>query len=165
MRERALFGVAAAAIIGLTAAVGGWPWASLAVVAVGAQAYHEFEAPALLFGVVPGLVWMFAFEQSGNRELFGPYMVYLATFAALVVAGSKWRRAAVGAGAVLVTFIGVRMLQSASTQALVIEFVVSVVILAAAIGAYGYSTRTPTARTVITYVASLVTFASLPLSP
>ena len=140
-------------------AYGGPAWVVIGVLAFCGQAVAGVRLASLAI-LVPALGWLALSRGTGNRELFFPYCIYLASHVAVAltprvagaeaprVAGAEaprsflaapWSfraaisrsfRAAAGGGLVVATFLAVRVLQRAGPRVLAVESIVAVAILA-----------------------------------
>jgi len=141
---------------------GGPPWTLLGMLACFAQIAADFRVTPLA-RLIPSLAWLALFRVTGNRELFFPFAMYLATYVALIVA-ARWPRRAWIAGALMVaTFLLIRMLQAASTRVLAVECVVALAILAAAITTFTATGRRPSVTVAVVSASSLAAYAALAL--
>lgn len=168
---------------------GGPPWTLLMMLAMLAQvAVGVRLAPLAL--LAPSLAWLVTFRATGNRELFFPFAMHLATFVALLGSdraggqsshdtehapnrhprhrSSALLHGLLGGGGMVATFLAIRALQAASPRVLAVESVVALVILAVATLAIATSGRmSPGPRTAaaaaIVLLSSLAAYASLVL--
>ena len=145
-------------------AYGGPAWVVIGVLAFCGQAAAGVRLAPLAI-LVPALGWLALSRGTGNRELFFPYCIYLASHVAVAltprvagaeaprVAGAEaprsflaapWSfraaisrsfRAAAGGGLVVATFLAVRVLQRAGPRVLAVESIVAVAILAVVLAA------------------------------
>jgi len=146
---------------------GGPPWAIIGMVAFIAQIFTQtiggFRAESLLL-VVPSLLWLGLFHATGNRELFFPYTMYLASGVTLRSAERSPWLALCGGGVVVAAFMIIRILQNATSRVLAVELVIAVVILAFVLAALAWSRKHTLARdAAIVAVSSLLAYASLAL--
>ena len=117
---------------------GGTPWTVIGVVAILAHLPARLRLESL--GVVTAsLLWLVAFQASGNRELFFPYTMHLAACAALAAARRGGLAGWLGGGAVVAAFLVIRVLQQATGRVLAVEFLVAAAILAAVLAARRWS--------------------------
>ena len=147
---------------------GGPPWAVIGAIAVVALALGGIRIESLAL-MVPSLAWLALSHATGNRELFFPYTMYLASCVALRVApASRWM-GPLGGAAVVAAFMVIRILQQAAVRVLIVEFVVAVAILALVLVARAlgqpYAARVATVvwHAAIITAASLLAYASLAL--
>jgi hypothetical protein len=138
-------------------AYGGPAWVVIGVLAFCGQAAAGVRLAPLAI-LVPALGWLALSRGTGNRELFFPYCIYLASHVAVAltprvaraeaprVAGaeaprsfgaslSRSFRAALGGGLVVAAFLAVRVLQRAGPRVLAVESIVAVAILAVVLAA------------------------------
>jgi hypothetical protein len=138
-------------------AFGGPAWVVIGVLAFCGQAAAGVRLAPLAI-LVPALGWLALARGTGNRELFFPYCMYLASHVAVVLtprvacaeaprvacaeaprslraAMQRSFRAALGGGLVVAAFLAVRVLQRAGLGVLAVEFVVAVAILAVVLAA------------------------------
>ena len=142
--------------------VGGWPWTAIGGAAIGALAVADFR-PASLAMVVPGLVWLVLFQATGNRELFFPFTIYLASLLALRLgARSTWQGVTAG-GLIVVLFLAIRAAQLASVKVLGVELAVAGLILAVVVGMFPISRGKIAVEAAVVGLASLLAYASLAL--
>jgi len=146
---------------------GGPPWAIIGMVAFIAQIFTQtiggFRAESLLL-VVPSLLWLGLFHATGNRELFFPYTMYLASGVTLRSAERSPWLGLCGGGVVVAAFMIIRILQNATSRVLAVELVIAVVILAFVLAALAWSRKHTLARdAAIVAVSSLLAYASLAL--
>jgi hypothetical protein len=113
---------------------GGTPWAIVGMIAFMAQIFTQVFSgirPESLLLVVPSLIWLVLFRVTGNRELFFPYTMFLATGVAVrAVERSPWL-GMLGGGAVVTAFMVIRVLQNATTRVLAVELVIAAAIAGA----------------------------------
>lgn len=139
------FLLAEGALLAAAAAAGGAPAIAVAAVALVAIACSDLR-PAAVAGAAPAVLWLLAARGTGNRELFFPYAMQLATHALALAAaaaaggaeGSRRGAAGRGAlagGAVVAAFLGVRAMQQATPRVLGVEAAVAGAILALALAA------------------------------
>ncbi len=107
---------------------GGWPWTAIGATAIGVLAVVDLR-PASLAMVVPSLVWLALFRVTGNRELFFPFTIHLASLVALRVGRDNLWRGMAGGGLIGGLFLVIRALQQASVKVLGVESVVTALIL------------------------------------
>jgi hypothetical protein len=120
--------------------------------------------------MVPSLAWLAISHATGNRELFFPYTMYLASCMAIRGSDRADHAAWLGPfeGAVVVAaFMVIRILQQATVRVLVVEFVVAAAILALVVVARALGRRyAPRVAPVVWHAAiivasSLLAYASL----
>lgn len=149
---------------------GGPPWTLLMMLAMLAQVAAGVRLAPLAL-LVPSLAWLVTFRATGNRELFFPFAMHLATFVALLGsddAGGQDRRddgdgaepppdrhpprrsaallpgmvrGPLGGGGMAAAFLAIRAVQNATARVLAVESVVAMVILAVASAAIATSRR------------------------
>jgi hypothetical protein len=107
---------------------GGWPWTAIGATAIGMLAVVDLR-PASLAMVVPSLVWLALFRATGNRELFFPFTIHLASLVALCLGRENLWRGMAGGGLIGSMFLVIRALQQASVKVLGVESVVTALIL------------------------------------
>jgi hypothetical protein len=152
---------------------GGPPWTVIGALAVVAQTLGGVRIESLAL-VVPSLAWLALSHATGNRELFFPYTMYLASCVALQDSQRAAQRAAwlgpLSGAAIVATFMVVRILQQATVRVLAVEFVVAAAILAIVVVAGSWSRRNVTHvatasqfawRAAIVAASSLLAYASL----
>jgi hypothetical protein len=150
----------------------GPPWTVIGALAILAQMLGGVRIESLAL-VVPSLVWLGLSHATGNRELFFPYSMHLASCVALREAPRAAERVAwpgaIGGGVVVAAFMIIRILQQATVRVLAVEFVVAAAILAVVVMANSWHRRrvTPIApivwTTAIVVASSLLAYASLAL--
>lgn len=140
--------------------LGGPPWVGLGVLACVGQILADFRLASLL-RLVPALLWVVAHAATGNRELFFPYAIFLATHVATEFCARGIGQAGVGGGIIVAVFLAIRFLQRATPRVLGVESVVAIAIVAAAIGVVVVVRRPRWMAWVIPPVASLVAYAAL----
>ena len=159
--------------LALTHLFGGPPWTVIGAIAVVAQTLGGLRSESLAF-VMPSLAWLALSHATGNRELFFPYTMYLASCVALRDSQQGTQRSAwlgpLGGVAIVAAFMVIRILQQATLRVLAVEFVVAAAILAVVVVAGSWSRRrvahaAPAAhyayRAAIIVAASLLAYASL----
>jgi len=148
---------------------GGPPWAVIGALAVVLLAFRGIRIESLAL-MVPSLVWLGISRATGNRELFFPYTMYLASCVAM--RGSDRADLAawlgpLGGAVVVAAFMVIRILQQATVRVLVVELVVAAAILAVVVVARALGRRSvihvaPVVwHAVIIVAASLLAYASL----
>jgi len=167
MPSRLSFIVVEVLFLAIAHAYGGPPWAIVGMVAFIAQILTQVFSgirPESLLLVVPSLIWLAFFCATGNRELFFPYTMYLATGVAVRAAERTPWLGMLGGGAVVTAFMILRILQNATSRVLAVELVIAAAILAVAVAARSMSERQTIVRdTAIVAVSSLLAYASLAL--
>ena len=159
--------------LAVTHIFGGPPWTVIGAIAVVAQTLGGVRIESLAL-MVPSLVWLALSHATGNRELFFPYTMYLASCVALRDSQRATQRAAglgpLGGAAIVAAFMVIRILQQASVRVLTVELVVAAAILAIVVVARSWSRRhvahvAPPARiawrAAIVAASSLLAYASL----
>ena len=159
--------------LAVTHIFGGPPWTVIGAIAVVAQTLGGVRIESLAL-MVPSLVWLALSHATGNRELFFPYTMYLASCVALRDSQRATQRAAglgpLGGAAIVAAFMVIRILQQATVRELVVEFVVAAAILALVVVAgsgirrHGAHVAPPTnfaCRAAIVAASSLLAYASL----
>jgi hypothetical protein len=141
---------------------GGPPWTLLAMIALLAQIATDLRLGPLAL-LVPSLAWLALHRVTGDRELFFPFAMYLATFVALLAAARGTWRGLLAGGIVVAAFLAIRWLQDASPRVLAVEAAVALVILAVAVTAYAASGKRDAVAPAILFLASLAAYASLAL--
>jgi len=148
---------------------GGPPWAVIGALAVVLLALGGVRIESLAL-MVPSLAWLGLSHATGNRELFFPYTMYLASCVALRNSQRASWLGPLGGAAIVATFMVIRILQQATVRVLVVEFVVAAAILALVVVAGSWSRRRvahvapPTnfaCRAAIIAASSLLAYASL----
>lgn len=146
----------------ITQVWGGWPWTMIGVAAICLQALVDVR-PAALAMVAPSLVWLALFRGTGNRELFFPFTMYLASLLSLRLAGGRvWQGVAAG-GIVVAVFLAIRASQQASMRVLGVEFGVAAVILALVLATRPVIRGREVVLGGVVVLASLLAWASLAL--
>lgn len=141
-------------------ALGGLPWAALLLMALVAQSFTDLRVKSLAL-IAPSLLWVALFRVTGNRELFFPYSIYLATYTALLLYDTRFWLSALSGTLVVAAFLAVRCLQDATMRVLAVEFGVAVTILAFTFISYAFSPRIVASRAALVIVASLIAYACL----
>jgi len=108
---------------------GGPPWAVIGAIAVVLLALGGIRTESLAL-MVPSLAWLGFSHATGNRELFFPYTMYLASCVALRDSQRASWLGPLGGAAIVAAFMIIRILQQATVRVLVVEFVVAAAILA-----------------------------------
>jgi len=159
--------------LAVTHVFGGPSWTVIGAIAVVAQTLGGVRMESLAL-VVPSLAWLALSHVTGNRELFFPYSMYLASCVALRDSQRATQRAVwlgpLGGAAIVTAFMVIRILQQATLRVLAVEFVVAAAILALVLVACSWSRRhgeqvaivTPFAwQAAIVLASSLLAYASL----
>ena len=107
---------------------GGWPWTAIGGTAIAVLAGVDLR-PASLTMAAPSLVWLALFQATGNRELFFPFTIHLASLVALRLGWENLWRGMAGGGLIGGFFLIIRALQQASVKVLGVESVVTALIL------------------------------------
>ena len=155
--------------LAVTHIFGGPPWTVIGAIAVVAQTLGGVRIESLAL-MVPSLVWLALSHATGNRELFFPYTMYLASCVALRATERTPWLGPLGGAAIVAAFMVIRILQQATVRVLVVEFVVAAAILALVVVAGSGIRRRlahvapPTnfaCRAAIVAASSLLAYASL----
>ena len=157
-----VFIVLEAVCLGATQVFGGWPWTVIAGAALGAIAVVDLR-PSALAMVVPGLVWLALFRFTGDRELFFPFTISLASLAALRSGRGGLARGVAGGGLIGGLFLAIRASQQATAKVLGVEALVVGLILAAVLAALPPCRQRPALEGAVVVLASLAAYASLAL--
>jgi hypothetical protein len=134
----------------------------LGAIAITIQALAGPSAVRLL-PLLPAVAWLGLFRAVGNRELFFPYGMALAAFAALSLSRRSSMAAALAGGLVVAAFLIVRILQQATVGVLVVEGIVALAILAIVLVGGPPARSWPAGEPVLVAVASLLAYAGLAL--
>ena len=110
---------------------GGPPWTLVGAVAFVALAFGGTRITTLAL-LASSLVWLALAKATGNRELFFPYAMHLASVVACRRSGSSALPGLPGACAVVAAFLAIRVAQQATLPVLAVEFAVAAAILAGA---------------------------------
>lgn len=141
---------------------GGWPWTAIGATAIAALAVVDLR-PASLAMVAPCLVWLALFWATGNRELYFPFTMHLASLVALRLGrGERWQGVA-GGGLVGGLFLAIRASQQATAKVLGVECVVAALILAVVLAMLPVSRGRNAVEGGVVVLASLLAYASLAL--
>jgi hypothetical protein len=163
--DAAGFMVAEVAFLLAVHLLGGVAWVGLGLLAVLGQIVTSLRVAAIAV-LLPAVAWAVAHRLTGNRELFFPYAMALATEAAGRCAGRLPGRprlaAALGGALMVAAFLGVRLAQAAGGQVLAVEAAVAAVILAG-VAAVSPLTGTLWTKIATAAVASLAAYAGLAL--
>lgn len=141
---------------------GGPPWTLLGVLAFFAQGVADPRGTSLAM-LLPSLVWLALFRAGGNRELFFPYAMYLATHVALLLAARRPLAGWLGGGFMVTAFLLIRGMQAATARVLAVECVVAAAILAGALAARASGWSRPVHAAAIVAASSLAAWAALTL--
>lgn len=167
MPRRLSFLVVEVLFLAIAHVYGGPPWAIVGMIAFFAQILTQVFSgirPESLLVVVPSLIWLAFFRVTGNRELFFPYTMFLATGVAVRAAERTPWLGMLGGGAVVTAFMILRILQNATSRVLAVELVIAAAILAFAVAMRAMSQRQTISRdAAIVAVSSLLAYASLAL--
>lgn len=142
--------------------LGGPPWAVLGAIAITIQALARPSAVRLLL-LLPAAAWLGLSRAVGNRELFFPYGMALAAFAALALARRSSLAAALAGGLVAAAFIIVRILQQATVGVLAVEGIVALAILAFILVGARPARGWPAGEAALVATASLLAYVGLAL--
>jgi len=145
-----------------TQAWGGWPWTAIGATAIGVLAAVDLR-PAALAMAAPSLVWLAFFQATGNRELFFPFTIHLASLVALRLGRDNLWRAMAGGGLIGGLFLAIRASQQASAKVLGVEWVVATLILAVVLAMLPVSRGRKAVEGGVVVLASLLAYASLAL--
>lgn len=154
--------------LAVTQSLGGPPWTVIGAIAVLLQSFRGVRISSLAF-LVPSLVWLVLSHVTGNRELFFPFSIYLASCAALRSAVSAAWLPPLGGAVIVMAFMFIRILQQASFRVLAVELVVAIAILAIVLRAGAWSgqrlANIPQVARIATIAgaSSLLAYASLAL--
>jgi hypothetical protein len=155
--------------LAVTHIFGGPPWTVIGALAVVLLALGGIRIESLAL-MVPSLAWLALSHATGNRELFFPYTMYLASCVALRDSQRAAWLGPLGGAAIVAAFMVIRILQQATLRVLVVEFVVAAAIFALVVVAGSWSRRrvahvAPPAlfgwRAAIVAASSLLAYASL----
>ena len=143
-------------------AYGGWPWTAMAGTAIAILAVADF-APAPLAMVVPGLVWLALFRITGNRELFFPFAIHMASLLALRLGRRGLWQGAVAGGGMVALFLAIRASQQATARVLGLELAVAGLILAVVLATLPVSRGRTAVEGGVIGLATLLALAGLAL--
>ncbi len=119
---------------------GGPPWAVIGALAVVLLAFRGVRIESLAL-MVPSLAWLALSHATGNRELFFPYTMYLASCVALRDSQRAAWLGPLGGAVVVAAFMVIRILQQATVRVLAVELVVAAAILALVVATGSWSRR------------------------
>ena len=153
--------ITTSALLAITLLLGGRPWAVVCLVALVIQVLTQPQNAKTIVGIAPCILWLFFFRCTGNRELFFPFSMYLASYAGLLMAGRILPLGILTGGIVLAAFASVRVMQLAPKDVLGVELAVACAIMTLVLAAYNTSPRNTAARLVISVLASLLAYAAL----
>lgn len=156
------FIVVEAAFLALAHLLGGPPWTVVGGVAILTLMLGGIRTGSLAL-MVPGLVWLVLSHVTGNRELFFPYSMYLASCVMVSVAERASLLGPIAGGLVVAVFMAIRILQQATIRVLAVELAVAAAILTLAIAARSWSRRHDGWDLAIVAASSLLAYASLAL--
>jgi len=152
---------------------GGPPWAVIGALAVVLLSLGGIRIGSLAL-MVPSLAWLVLSHATGNRELFFPYTMYLASCVALRDSQRSTQLTTwlgpFGGALIVAAFMVIRILQQATVRVLVVAFVIAAAILALVVVTGSWSRRrvghvAPAThlawRAAIVAVSSLLAYASL----
>ncbi|MFM7185890.1 MAG: hypothetical protein ACKO4Z_14145 [Planctomycetota bacterium] len=122
------FLAAEAVLLAAAAAIGGPAWAAVAAVACLALLCGGMQ-PGPLLAALPALAWPIGALATGNRELFFPFTMHLAA-ASFLASGTRGAGLLAG-GSVVIAFLGVRVMQGASSRVLAVECCAAAAVVAA----------------------------------
>lgn len=141
---------------------GGWPWTAIGAAAIAALAAIDLRPVALAL-VAPSLVWLACFRLTGNRELFFPFTIHLASLVALRLGRGKPWLGVAGGGLIGGLFLAIRAAQQASAKVLGVECVVAVLILTLVLATLPVTRERSALGGGVVVLASLLAYASLAL--
>lgn len=143
---------------------GGTPWTVLVALALVAEVAGGLTVRGLA-RLAGGVVWIGAFQITGNRELFFPFAIYLAAHVGLGIARRFPPLGILGSGLVVAAFLAFRIAQGATRGVLAVEAAVAVAILAALFTVRPLLPKVPstTRDAALTVAASLAAYAGLAL--
>lgn len=110
---------------------GGPPWTLVGAVAFVALAFGGIRTTTLAL-LASSLVWLALAKATGNRELFFPYSMHLASVVVCRRSEGSALSGLPGACAVVAAFLAIRVAQQATLPVLAVEFAVAAAILAGA---------------------------------
>ena len=140
--------------------LGGPPWVAIGVLTLAGQVAADFRLKPLV-GLLPAACWLAAHELTGNRELFFPYAMALATHLAGQFASRGRVSAATAGGLVTAAFLAIRVGQAATAKVLAVEAAVAAVILALTVALLPLAIKRPWGGLVVAAIASLLAYAGL----
>ena len=136
-------------------------WMLICLVSSVFQFLTEPKSAKVVARLTPCLAWLVLYRITGNRSIFFPFCMYLASYATLLLASRFLLLGLLSGSVVAGAFAGVRIMQSAAKNVLGVELCVAGAILVLALAAYNTSPRNAASRIVISLLASLLAFASL----
>jgi hypothetical protein len=157
----AAFIVVEVAILAAAHVFGGPAWAAVAAVTCVAHVVVGLH-PASLVAALPAIGWLAASRLTGNRELFFPYSMLLATSTLLAAPATQPSAGIAAATGVALAFLGTRVAQQATGRVLAVEVVATGVVLAATIAAQTFLPSF-TSRWWLPAAASLAAYVCLAL--
>ena len=161
-RKRLVLIIAVLAISLLTIAqlLGGQPSTiifAIALVALGRTSLNLGQLGLIGFS----LIWLVMSRLSGQRELFFPFTMFLATYVALFLSDRTLWLGWLGGLMVVSSFIVIRFQQFATVRVLAVELAVATVIVACGLIADSFGRKTLASRATIVTVASLIAYGCL----
>ena len=107
------------------------------------------------------LLWLVMSRLTGQRELFFPFAMFLATYVALFLSDRTLWLGWFGGLMVVTSFITIRFQQDATLRVLAVELIVATAIVACGLIADSFGQKTLALRAIIVTVTSLIAYACL----
>jgi hypothetical protein len=140
--------------------LGGHPWTFLFSIALVSLGFTNLNIKQ--FGLLGcSLIWLVMYRVSGQRELFFPFAMFLATYVAVFLSVRHFWMGFFGGLVVVWCFIAIRFYQFATFRVLVIELIVATAIVACSLIAKSFAPKTLASFACIVAIASLVAYCCL----
>ncbi|MEI8019303.1 MAG: hypothetical protein WCH39_13950 [Schlesneria sp.] len=140
--------------------LGGHPWTILISLSLASLGFANLNVKR--FGLIGfSLIWLLLSRLTGQRELFFPYTMFLATYVAIFLSDRHFLMGWSGGLFVVACFIAIRCHQRATFRVLVVELIVATAIVAFSVIADSLGRKTLVWRVGIVAIASLIAFCCL----
>ncbi len=141
--------------------VAGPEWFAVYLIAIYLLDRSLSSVKLTLVATLPSLIWLGLSVATGNRELYFPFSIFLATQTGFAYSSADVWRGTVFSLFVLGGFLVVRSLQDASSTVLLLEFGVALTILQIALLMYLASRRGILTGITLAAIASVAGFVGL----
>jgi hypothetical protein len=152
--------VLAIGLLAISHFLGGHPWTIVISIALACLGFTSINIKR--FGLIGfSLIWLVISRLTGQRELFFPFTMFLATYVAIFLSDRHFLMGWSGGVFVVGCFIAIRYEQYATFRVLVVELIVATAIVACSLIADSLSRKTLASRFAIVTTASIIAFCCL----
>lgn len=142
---------------------GSWEWALIGFVVLITMWWTNVSVFVITTTLVVSFIWLAVFHWTGDRRMFFPFSMQFAVQMPYLLEGRVARPAIMGGGGMVLIFLLVRVIQSATASVLLVEVVVALAILGLVAGVGGSGPAGLGKRLAVGAIGSALALAGLAL--